>query len=251
MLTKRIVPCLDVRNGRVVKGVKFENHIDAGDPAELAEIYSDAGADELVFYDITASPDGREVDLKWVEKVARKISIPFCVAGGIRSFEAARRVLNAGADKISINTPALENPDLIDKLSQKLGAQCVVIGVDVRDDAIFRNTGNPEKTANTNRSVLEWIVEVQNRGAGEIVLNSMKNDGVKNGFDLELLRAVKKVAKVPIVASGGAGSPEHFAEIFIENLADAGLAASIFHSGDVKIPDLKSFLKSRKIPIRL
>ncbi len=251
MLAKRIIPCLDIRNGRVVKGIKFKNHIDMGNPAELAQIYSDSGADELVFYDITASPEGREVDLNWVEKVAQQISIPFCVAGGIRTFEMAKRVLDAGADKISINTPALENPDLINELSEKLGAQCVVIGIDSKNGETFANTGNPNKTQKSKWKTLDWIKEVQNRGAGEIVLNSMAQDGVRKGFDIKLLKAVKTIATVPIIASGGAGTMKHFSQIFKENLADGGLAASIFHSGEVKIPDLKAYLKSEDICVRI
>jgi cyclase len=250
MLAKRIIPCLDVKDGRVVKGVKFQNHRDMGDPAELAEIYSKNGADELVFYDITASPEGREVDLSWVKKVGEKISIPFTVAGGISSVEMARQVLNAGADKVSINTPALKNPDLINELSAVFGNQCVVIGIDTKNGEIYKNTGNPNKMSKDPWTIIEWIVEVQKRGAGEIVLNSMSQDGEKNGFDLELLRKVKPYLDVPVVASGGAGKVEHFEAIFRENLAEAGLAASIFHSGEVQIGNLKSYLRDEEICVR-
>ncbi len=251
MLTKRIIPCLDIRDGRVVKGVKFKNHRDMGDPAELAEIYSKNGADELVFYDITASPEGREVDLDWVNKVGKRISIPFAVAGGINSVESAKRVLNAGADKISINTPALNNPDLINELVSAFGSQCVVIGIDTKNNEIYKNTGNPSKTTKEPWTLIDWIVEVQKRGAGEIVLNSMSQDGAKNGFNLELLREVKPYLKVPVIASGGAGEMKHFVEIFKENLADGGLAATIFHAGEVEIPDLKKYLKGKGVCVRI
>jgi len=251
MLAKRIVPCLDIREGRVVKGVAFKDHKDMGDPAQLAKYYSEQGADELVFYDITASPEKRDVDLSWVEKVAAQISIPFSVAGGIRSVAQAKRVFEAGADKISINTPALERPDLILELVEKFGSQAVVIGIDVRAGEIYSNTGSLSATAKTKWKALEWIEEVQRRGAGEIVINSMAQDGAKNGYDISFLKSVAKVAKVPIIASGGAGKREHFKDVFEMADVDGALAASVFHSKSIKIPELKSYLAQCAIPIRI
>lgn len=250
MLAKRIIPCLDIKNGRVVKGVGFKNHVDMGDPVELAEYYSKEGADELVFYDISASPENRQIDFNWVEKVAKKISIPFTVAGGITNFQTARTLLNLGADKISINTPAINNPDLINELSGKLGVQCVVVGIDTRDNKIFTNTGNPNRTKKSSIDLFNWIEEVQRRGAGEIVLNSMNNDGVKRGYDLNVLKKIKMIAKVPIVASGGAGTCQDFLDVFNKDLADACLAASVFHSKKIKIASLKKYLSDHEIMIR-
>ncbi len=251
MLAKRIIPCLDIKNGRVVKGIQFKDHKDMGDPAALAKYYSDQGADELVLYDITASPEGREVDLSWVEKVARAINIPFSVAGGIRSVSQAKRVFEAGADKISVNTPALERPELINELVSKFGAQAVVIGVDVRDGEIYSNTGDWKKTLKTQWTALEWIQEVQTRGAGELVINSMAQDGTKNGYDILFLQAVARIATVPVIASGGAGSREHFKEVFEKALVDGALAASMFHSHAIQIPKLKAYLAQSNIPIRV
>lgn len=251
MLKKRIIPCLDVKNGRVVKGVQFRNHVEMGDPAELAEIYSRDGADELVFYDISASPENREVDLKWIEKVAKKISIPFAVAGGIRSVKMAQKILASGADKISINTPAIENPQLIEKLAQKFGSQCVVVGIDVRDGKIFSHTGDEKKIKKIEKNFLQWAAETENLGAGEIVLNSMSCDGTKNGFDIFNLQKICAAVNLPIVASGGAGSPQHFADAFAKTEISAALAATVFHSGEIKIPALKNFLHEKKIPVRI
>lgn len=250
MLAKRIIPCLDVRNGRVVKGVRFHYHRDMGDPSALATYYSDQGADELVFYDITASPEEREIDLSWVKKVAQNISIPFSVAGGIRSIKMAKRVFEAGADKISINTPALQNPELINRLVHQFGSQAIVIGIDVRNGEIYQNTGSPEKTSKTKWSVFDWIEEVQKRGAGELVINSIANDGVKEGYDVQLLQKIFKIAKVPVIASGGAGKKEHFKFVFEKSLVDGALAASVFHSKAIKIPELKKYLLSQGIPVR-
>ena len=256
MLSVRIVPCLDVRGGRVVKGVRFRDHIDMGDIVELACRYRDQGADELVFYDIGASPDGRAVDVDWVERVARIIDIPFCVAGGIRSVETAQRVLFAGADKVSINTPALERPALIAEIAAAYGSQCVVVGIDsMRDaDGVWRvrsYTGDPEKTKALGKATLEWVREAQALGAGEIVLNCMDSDGVRNGYDLEQLKAVRAICDVPLVASGGAGAVEHFIDAFREADVDAALAASVFHSGAIEIPDLKRELRAQGIEVRL
>ncbi|AER56629.1 imidazole glycerol phosphate synthase subunit HisF [Pseudoxanthomonas spadix BD-a59] len=256
MLSRRIVPCLDVRGGRVVKGVRFRDHIDMGDIAELALRYRDAGADELVFYDIGASPEGRSVDYAWVEKVSRLLDIPFCVAGGIRSAATARAVLHAGADKVSINTPALERPALIGELATAFGVQCVVVGIDsVREaDGQWRvrsHTGDPSKTRAQPLRTLDWIVQAQELGAGEIVLNCMDSDGVRRGYDIEQLKAARAVCHVPLVASGGAGAPEHFVAAFQQADVDAALAASVFHSGAIAIPDLKRTLAAAGIPMRL
>ncbi|MBS7455884.1 imidazole glycerol phosphate synthase subunit HisF [Coralloluteibacterium stylophorae] len=255
MLSRRIIPCLDVRDGRVVKGVRFRDHVDMGDIVELAVRYRDAGADELVFYDITASPQGRTVDRGWVERVARTLDIPFCVAGGIRSVEAARAVLHAGADKISVNTPALERPELVSELADAFGVQCVVVGIDSLRDAdgtwrVRSHTGDPDATRALARTTLEWVAEAQRRGAGEIVLNCMGSDGVRRGYDIEQLRAVRAVCAVPLVASGGAGSAEHFVEAFTVADVDAGLAAGAFHDGSIRIDALKRTLRGAGIEVR-
>ncbi|WP_313645534.1 imidazole glycerol phosphate synthase subunit HisF [Stenotrophomonas sp.] len=255
MLSRRIIPCLDVREGRVVKGVKFRDHIDMGDITELALRYRDQGADELVFYDISASPEGRSVDRAWIERVARLIDIPFCVAGGIRDVETARAVLNAGADKISINTPALERPQLIEELADAFGQQCVVVGVDsIREpDGQWRvrsYTGDPAKTRAEARLTLDWLREVQQRGAGEIVLNCMDSDGVRKGYDTAQLRQARALCTVPLIASGGAGTPQHFADVFEQADVDGALAASVFHSGAIAIPELKQFLREQQIEVR-
>ena len=254
MIARRILPCLDVRDGQVVKGVRFRDHVVMGEILDLALRYRDAGADELVFYDITASPQGRSVDRGWVERVARAIDIPFCVAGGIRSVADARGVLFAGADKISVNSPALEHPELIDALSAEFGAQCIVVGIDSREFEgeyrVNQYTGDPDKARELARRTLDWVVEVQRRGAGEIVLNCMNVDGVRQGFDLRQLKAVRALCQVPLIASGGAGAVEHFAEVFEQADVDGALAASVFHSGAIAIPDLKRELIGRGIAIR-
>ena len=256
MLSRRIIPCLDVRDGRVVKGVRFRDHVDMGGIEDLALRYRDAGADELVFYDIGASPEGRSVDRDWVDRVARVLDIPFCVAGGIRSVEEARAVLRAGADKISINTPALERPALISELAEAFGVQCVVVGIDsVREaDGQWRvrtHTGSPEAMRAPGRRTLDWVIEAQRLGAGEIVLNCMGSDGVRGGYDIEQLRALRAVCAVPLVASGGAGTMAHFAEAFRDADVDAALAASVFHSGALAIPGLKRELRAQGIEVRL
>jgi cyclase len=256
MLSRRLIPCLDVRDGRVVKGVRFRDHVDMGDIVELALRYRDAGADELVFYDIAASPEGRSVDRGWVERVARIIDIPFCVAGGIRNVGDARAVLRAGADKISVNTPALERPALIAELAEAFGVQCVVVGIDsVREaDGEWRvrsHTGSPDAMRAPGKRTLDWIEEAQRLGAGEIVLNCMGSDGVRGGYDIAQLRAARALCHVPLVASGGAGEPAHFAQAFLEADVDAALAASVFHSGAVQIPALKRFLRGQGIEVRL
>ena len=255
MLSRRIIPCLDVRDGRVVKGVRFRDHVVMGEIVDLALRYRDEGADELVFYDITASPEARLVDVAWVERVACVIDIPFCVAGGVRSVADARAVLHAGADKVSVNSPALERPGLIDELAREFGVQCVVVGIDsLRDEdgewRVRQYTGDPLRTRNVARRTLEWIEEAQRRGAGEIVLNCMGSDGVRAGYDLEQLRAARTVCRVPLVASGGAGAREHFRDAFVAADADAALAASVFHSGAIAIPALKSWLGECGIEVR-
>jgi cyclase len=234
--------------------VQFRNHRVVGDILELAERYRDEGADELVFYDITASPDGRTVDRSWVNRVAAVLDIPFCVAGGIRSVADAETILNFGAEKISVNTPALEDPDLIDQLVRRFGSQCVVIGVDSleRDGAyhVYQNTGDPDRTRAAERLTLDWLREVQRRGAGEVVLNCMNQDGVRNGYDIEQLKAARGVCRIPLVASGGAGAREHFLAVFEQANVDGALAASVFHSAELPIPALKTYLIDAGVEIR-
>jgi imidazole glycerol-phosphate synthase subunit HisF len=235
--------------------VRFRDHRIVGDILDLAARYRDAGADELVFYDISASPEGRSVDRSWVNRVARILDIPFCVAGGIRSVADAEAVLAAGAEKVSINSPALSEPDLIDALSERFGAQCVVVGIDSQTiDGGYRVqqfTGDVERTRDTSRNTLDWVNEVQRRGAGEIVLNCMASDGVRQGYDIRQLRAVRAACRVPLVASGGAGAPEHFIDVFRAADVDAALAASVFHSGEIAIPALKTRLHADGIEVRL
>ena len=221
---------------------------------ELAARYRDEGADELVFYDITASPEGRSVDREWVRRVARVLDIPFCVAGGIRSVVDAEEILNAGAEKVSINSPALANPGLIDALSARFGSQCVVVGIDSQLTSegyrAYQFTGDPTRTRESGREVLAWVREIQERGGGEIVLNCMGSDGVRSGYDVEQLRAVREICQVPLVASGGAGAVEHFAAVFKDAGVDAALAASVFHSGAIAIRDLKRELRADGIEVR-
>lgn len=220
----------------------------------LAARYRDEGADELVFYDITASPDGRTVDRAWVSRVASVIDIPFCVAGGIRSIADAEDVLNKGADKISVNSPALESPGLITELARRFGSQCVVLGVDSREgDAgyeVFQYTGDPDKTTAARRRTTEWIREAQDRGIGEVVLNCMNQDGVRQGYDVAQLRTVREECEVPLIASGGAGNAEHFRDVFLDANVDGALAASVFHSAEISIPDLKAYLAGTGIEVR-
>jgi cyclase len=255
VLSRRLIPCLDVREGRVVKGVRFRDHVDMGDIVDLALRYRDQGADELVFYDISASPEGRSVDYVWIERVARLIDIPFCVAGGIRTVETARRALHAGADKISVNSPALERPELVTELAEAFGVQCVVVGVDSIREAdgqwrVRTNTGDPNKTRALSVRTLDWIVQAQRLGAGEIVLNCMDSDGVRRGYDVEQLRQARALCQVPLIASGGAGEMQHFADVFAQADVDGALAASVFHSGAIPIPELKRYLRERKIEVR-
>jgi cyclase len=253
-VARRIVPCLDVRDGQVVKGVRFRDHRVMGDIIELAGRYRDEGADELVFYDITASPQGRSVDVEWVRRVSETIDIPFCVAGGIRSVESAGQVLTQGADKISINTPALEDPGLIDRLVKAFGSQCVVIGVDSMADqgdfTVRSHTGDPDRMRTPGRRTLDWLREVVERGAGEVVLNCMSADGTRAGFDIGQLQAARKVLPIPLVASGGAGTEDHFVKVFEQADVDAALAATVFHSGQIPIPQLKRTLAAAGIEVR-
>jgi len=254
-LARRIIPCLDVRDGQVVKGVQFRDHRVMGDIIDLAKRYSAEGADELVFYDITASPQGRSVDSEWVSRVAEVIDIPFCVAGGIRSVEQARKVLQRGADKISINTPAVQRPALINELVREFGSQCVVVGIDsVMQDGAWvtrQMTGIPDRMQQTGHRTMDWIAEVAARGAGEIVLNCMGSDGTRQGFDIEQLRAARRVTSLPLIASGGAGDAGHFVDVFEKADVDGALAATVFHNNKVPIPELKRMLADAGIGVRL
>ena len=255
MTARRIIPCLDVKDGRVVKGVRFQGHTDMGDAAELAARYRDQGADELVFYDITASPEGRTLDYGWVRDIARLLDIPFSVAGGIRSVDQAARCLDHGADKVSINSPALERPDLIGEMAARLGSQCVVVGVDSKrsgdDWAVHQYTGDPTASRGAGRRTMDWIVEAQTLGAGEIVLNCMDEDGVRRGYDLDQLAVARTRLTIPLVASGGAGAASHFLDVFEQADVSGALAASVFHTGALTIPDLKAFLSDSGQEMRL
>ncbi|HST90569.1 MAG TPA: imidazole glycerol phosphate synthase subunit HisF [Brevundimonas sp.] len=255
MTARRIIPCLDVKDGRVVKGVRFQGHTDMGDAAELAARYRDEGADELVFYDIAASPEGRTLDYGWVKSIARLLDIPFSVAGGIRTVEQAARCLDHGADKVSINSPALERPELIGEMAERLGRQCVVVGVDSKragdDWQVHQYTGDPSASRSARRRTMDWIVEAQALGAGEIVLNCMDEDGVRRGYDIAQLAAARARLTIPLVASGGAGAPEHFRDVFEQADVSGALAASVFHTGAVAIPELKAFLADAGQEIRL
>ena len=255
MITKRIIPCLDVKDGKVVKGIQFKNHQVVGSILDLAEKYSNDGADELVFYDISASTKGSIVEKNWISKIADVINIPFCVAGGIKSLEDARQILNLGADKISINTPAIDNPDLIYDLSNEFGSQCVVIGMDVKyigDQAfIFAKTGSEKTSHSTNLNPKDWLIRVQELGAGEVVINAMANDGVKSGYSIELLNSLEDICSIPMIASGGAGGPRDFVNVFEKTNVDGALAASIFHRNEYSIKEIKESLKANSINIRI
>lgn len=255
MLSRRIIACLDVRDGVVVKGVRFREHVVVGAIEELALRYRDDGVDELVLYDIAASPRGQGVDPRWVERVSRRLDIPFCVAGGIADVAQARAVLHAGADKVSVNTPALLRPALIGELAAEFGSQCVVVGIDsVREaDGEWRvrsHSGDPAATRALPVRTLDWIVRAQALGAGEIVLNAVDTDGVRRGFDIAQLRAARAVCRVPLVASGGAGRAADFVAVFRDADVDAALAASVFHSGTLRVPALKAHLRGAGIEVR-
>ncbi|MCR5343965.1 MULTISPECIES: imidazole glycerol phosphate synthase subunit HisF [unclassified Butyrivibrio] len=252
MLTKRIIPCLDVNDGRVVKGINFVQLRDAGDPVEVGKAYSKAGADELVFLDITATSDARNTVVDLVRKVAEQIFIPFTVGGGIRSVEDIRAVLREGADKVAINSAAINRPDLITESAEKFGSQCVVVAIDAkRNDkggfSVYKNGGRID----TGLDAIEWAKEAERRGAGEILLTSMDGDGTKDGYDLELTRAVADVVSIPVIASGGAGNCEHFYEALTQGGADAALAASLFHYKELEISEVKEYLRDKNVPVRL
>ena len=267
MQAKRIIPCLDIRDGKVVKGVQFRNHEIIGDIVPLAQKYAEAGADELVFYDITASSDDRVVDKSWVSRIAQVIDIPFCVAGGIKTEADAREILMMGADKISINSPALRDPELISRLADVFGQQCIVVGVDsfFNQDAnngqganshqgeyqVYQFTGDETRTQKTKWRTLDWIQEVQKLGAGEIVLNCMNQDGVRQGYDIEQLSQVRAQCNVPLIASGGAGEISHFIDVVKQADVDGALAASVFHKGIIAMDELQQTLKNEKVEIRL
>ncbi|AWI12774.1 Imidazole glycerol phosphate synthase subunit HisF [Caldibacillus thermoamylovorans] len=251
MLAKRIIPCLDVRAGRVVKGAKFQNIMDVDDPVLLAEKYSELGADELVFYDITASNEERDIFIDVVEKTAEQVHIPFTVGGGIRTIEDFRKVLKAGADKVSVNSAAVKNPDLIREAAEKFGSQCVVLSIDAkkRDDGkwtVFINGGRID----TGMDAVEWALEGERLGAGEIVLNAIDTDGVKTGYSLDITAEIAGRVNIPVVASGGAGTMEHFLEVFTKGKADAALAASVFHFGEIDIKQLKQYLRENNVEVR-
>ncbi|MGS0680094.1 imidazole glycerol phosphate synthase subunit HisF [Shewanella sp. 125m-7] len=257
MLAKRIVPCLDVKEGKVVKGVQFRNHEIVGDIVPLAQRYAEEGADELVFYDITASAHDRVIDKSWVSRVAERIDIPFCVAGGIKSIAQAREKLAFGADKISINSPALTDPSLIGRLQDEFGRQCIVIGIDsYYDEAsdsykVKQFTGDEAATKDTQWFTQDWVEEVQKQGCGEIVLNVMNQDGVRQGYDIKQLSMIRAICDVPLIASGGAGTVEHFKDVFQLANVDAALAASVFHKGIIDIQALKRYLNSNQIAVRI
>ena len=253
MPARRIIPCLDVKDGRVVKGVQFRDHRDVGDIVDHAMRYRDEGADELVFYDISASAEGRSLDLDWVRRIGRIIDIPFAVAGGVRTRDQAAACLDAGADKVSINSPAIERPALIGELARDFGSQCVVLGVDsmASEDGyvVKQYTGSPEATRDAGRRTIDWVQEACERGAGEIVLNCMRRDGVRTGYDLAHTREIAEAVPVPVIASGGAGAPEHFRDAF-EAGASGALAATVFHDRLISIPDLKEYLARCGIEMR-
>lgn len=251
MLTKRIIPCLDIKDGQTVKGVKFEQIRHAGDPLELARFYAQSGADELTFLDITATIEDRRTFAELVEKIAHNINIPFTVGGGIKNEDDVARLLDAGADKITVNSAAVRNPGLIDTLAGRFGSQCVVLAVDCKQyDLVSRVHLDGGRTP-TDRETLLWVKEAVDRGAGEILLTSMDHDGTKDGFALEITKTVSESVPVPVIASGGAGKCEHFVDVFEKGKADAALAASIFHFGEIPIPELKKYLNDNNIPVRI
>ena len=255
MLSKRIIVCMDVKDGKVVKGVKFKNHKVLGDIIDLSQKYESSGADELVFYDICASADNRTINYDWISEVADKISIPFCVAGGITSVEKARKAFSSGADKISINSPALNRPELINELVDEFGSQSIVVGIDsqwLNDDYyVYKYTGRESTCISSRKRTLDWVKEVTNRGAGEIVLNSMNSDGTKSGYDIKQLNLVKDISRLPIVASGGAGSMSDFKKLFKNSSINSALAAGVFHRDEISIENLKLYLKMSQIEVRL
>ena len=255
MITKRIIPCLDVKDNKVVKGMQFKNHEIVGSIVDLAEKYSNDGADELVFYDISASTRESVVSKNWVSKIAEVVNIPFCVAGGIKTLDDAKQILNLGADKISINTPALNNPYLISELSNSFGSQCVVIGMDIKlidsEAYLFAKTGSEKTAFCTNKKAIDWLLEVQDLGAGEVVINAMSKDGVKDGYDIELLQSLETKCMIPMIASGGAGGPDDFVNVFEQTNVDGALAAGIFHRNEFSVGQIKEALKANKVNVRM
>ena len=251
MLTKRIVPCLDVRNNRVVKGIKFQNLVDISSPKELAQFYSDAGADELVFYDVTASSDKRGPTLAFIKEVAKAVNIPFSVGGGVNNLEDVKQILLSGADKVSINSGAVKNPSLITEVARKFGSQCMVLSIDAKRNGdsydVYINGGRTK----TDLDVISWAKEGVRLGAGELVINSIDMDGMRGGFDLDLLKLVTDAVDVPVIASGGVGRIDHFLQVFQETQVDAALAASVFHLKELSIKDVKTYLDEHNIPVRL
>lgn len=251
MLKKRIIPCLDIRDGRTVKGINFENIRDAGDPVELAKRYMDEGADELVFLDITATLEKRKTLTQLVARIASEINIPFTVGGGINSLEDAKAIVDSGADKISINSSAILQPELISEIANSFGSQCAVLAIDAKligsDWMVFRSGGRIA----TDLKAIEWAIKGTTLGAGEILLTSMNSDGTRNGFELDITREISKRVSVPLIASGGAGTKEHFLDVFTQTQATGALAASVFHFGQIPIPELKQFLQAQHIPVRL
>ena len=251
MLAKRIIPCLDVKEGRVVKGINFVSLIDAGDPVSLAKIYNDEGADELVFLDITASYEKRNIMFDVAERVAQNVFIPFTVGGGIRNIQDIENLLMAGADKVSINTQAVRNPDFIQEASERFGAQCIVVAIDAKKDGDMYRVYVEGGRIPTELDAVKWAKEVEGRGAGEILLTSIDKDGTKDGYELELTRAISDAVSIPVIASGGAGKIEHFFEVFEYAHADAALAASLFHFGELRIEKLKEYLREKGVEVRL
>jgi len=251
MLKKRIIPCLDIKDGRTVKGINFVDIIDAGDPIELAKAYVQQGADELVFLDITATIENRKTLIELVKQISKEINIPFTVGGGISSVEDVSNIIKAGADKVSINSSAVKNPQLITNIAKQFGSQCVVVAVDTKYEnnewSVFVNGGR----TNTGIKTIDWVKEIEKRGSGEILLTSMNNDGTKDGFAMQITEQVSNAVNIPVIASGGAGTSNHFKELFQKTSASAGLAASIFHYGEIPIPELKNYLNEQKIAIRL
>ena len=251
MISKRIIACLDIADGLVVKGVRFKNHETMGSIIEFAKKYSDDGVDELVLYDIKASCDDVTIDYKWIENIAKNINIPFCVAGKIDSLAKVELILNSGADKVSINSPAIKNPNLINEIADKFGSSTLVVGIDTKGGLIYQNTGDESKTKQIEVSVIDWAKQVAERGAGEIVINSINSDGTKGGYDILLLKKIVENVNIPVIASGGAGTEQHFYDVFQEANVSGALAASVFHKNEINISDLKKYLRKQNLCIRI
>lgn len=251
MLAKRIIACLDVADGKVIKGVKFRNHEIVGDIVDMAQRYSDYGVDELVLYDIVASSENKTIDDSWVKSVARVVNIPFCVAGKIDSVEKAEKILHAGADKISVNSPAISSPDLVNHIAESFGSSTLVLGIDTKDGFIYKNMGSVSKAERIEIPVIDWMREVAKRGAGEIVLNSVNSDGTRQGYDISLLQDVCSNVNIPVIASGGAGQMKHFLDVFQSTKVSGALAASVFHKNEIQISILKQYLVDNGLCIRI